>query len=276
MVTGIKKVTFYNPTTGDAVQINNVSPESAMKIKEPFSTEAADGSLVYAGEESALEIKAFEELPAQLETWMEEETELNAVVYGIDAHVLWYENAPITVVKNIGSAPGERNGFTVKMERKGGEHDIQAGNNLLYLARGWKDDDADAVADGYTLDFNVAPAATAFADNIQKITGAAEAVSLFTSLVFPIAGAVLRLFNNISYPAWQENGALKIIQTAYDGTVLATDTLSDVKDVLEITTASGVYKLEAHIISDADIASGEEIRFEDPYLGTRTEGKIRY
>jgi|GEM_PF-4156858 len=275
MKTGIKKVVFYDPSTGDAVQINKVSQDSTVKIKEPFTTEAADGTLVYAGDDSALEIKAFEELPTQLTDWMDDETELRAVVYGVDAHVLWNESAPITVKKNLETAPGNRNGYTVTMERKGGSHDIAVGNNLLYIANGWADGDSDGIADNYTLgDHDTSPTPT-FSGGVQTLTGVGVDFYEYADVVFPISGASLNFFSNIGGSAAQPIGSLEINQYSFGGTLLSTTTV-DSDETASFETASGVYRIECAIVTSGNLGAGETATFELPYLGNKTSGKINY
>ena len=277
MKTGIKKIAFYDPLTGTTVQLNTISTESVITIREPYSVEDGSGNMIYAGEQSQVEATAFDaDGYAQLKTWMENETELNMVAYGVEAHILWYENAPITVKQNIGSAVGNRNSFTVTIAAKGGVQDIHFGSNLLFFAKGWADSDSDGTADGYTIDasddFEVD-----FASERQEIdsTEALTDLEMYTNIVFPISGIGLTFFSNVIASA-SLVGNIKVIEKNFAGATLSTNTSSSFEANLEVETDSGIYSLDVYLIETGAMDDGETTKFDLPYLGIKTSGIINY
>ena len=204
MTSGIKKAAVYDPATGTVVQLNNIVPEGEFKIREPLEVEDAKGGTVYAGDDSAISLTAFDLSGfAQLETWMNNETPVRMAIEGVEDHILWEESVPLAVKKNYGSAPGQVNSLSVTLKKKGGTHAIYSLKNLLLAAIGGafpKDDDSDGKVDGltFTTGSGTDPTYSIVSSLYQRISSNGTAiVTGKASIVFPISGVNLTAFNNI-------------------------------------------------------------------------------
>lgn len=151
LISGIKKASFYDPATGTVVQCNNLAAEGEFK-KDGLGTKNAKGAEVFSGNDSLLELTSYDIAgSSQLETWMKNKTPIRAAVYGVQDNIVWNESVPIQVKSNYNIATGSRNSIVITMSRKGGEHNIYHGKNLLFLLKGWEDADSDTIVDNYVF-----------------------------------------------------------------------------------------------------------------------------
>jgi len=98
MISGIQKLSIYDPATGTTVQLNHISTGSTFKIKDVLTEEDGKGGTVYAGDDSEAKIVSFDTAGfSQLETWMNNGTPINFVAYGLEDNILWYENTTMDV-----------------------------------------------------------------------------------------------------------------------------------------------------------------------------------
>jgi hypothetical protein len=268
MKTGIQKVSIYDPATGTVVQFNNISTEAEFN-KAGLETENSKGQMLYSGDESSFEFTSFDEnIFTQLEAWMESETDLNMAVLGVDDNILWYEPSKITVNKSYLSAVASRNGYRVKISKKGGQHNIYSGVNMLNLLNGWADSNLNGLADGYTKTGVYTP--TFVANSYQQISALAAASGLlFTApdFIFPIVGAKLQLSTNIILVT---NGTGLNVTAAlknFAGATLQTDTVAIATGLIEFTTPANFYKATINLLNGTVGASALTYRFQYPYIG---------
>lgn len=271
MKTGMRKAAIYDPATGTVVQINNLSPDGEFQ-KGSFEAENSAGGKLYGGPDSNIEIMSFEMGGfAQLQTWMNDETLLNLVVFGIEEHILWYEPTPIVVKKNYGMAVGSRNGFTITMESAAGENNILQGSNLLQTFFDWKDAVAPTnQADNYDIVGSMT--ASLFSSFVQTLitSGAQTNIRFLTnaSLIFPIANAKMQLSVRVDTLV---NGASLVILVDplnYASATLGTQSALLSVGFIEFTTPANTYKLECNILrGDSDGSLDCDLAY--PYLGVQ-------
>ncbi len=215
-VGGIRKIAVYDPVLGTTVQLNNIGVEGDFK-SEPMSVETAKGTKSYAGDNFSYNFVSYDESGYdQLKSWMDNQTPVNCVALGIDTHLLWAEDTLITVDMDYKFKVGELNGFSVKLEKKGGELNIFSGVNILKARYGFKDSNADGIADGYSIDAQ--DAIKSFWGNLQVIEGVETlTVEVYTSVIFPIAGAKLRLHvpSGASLLSWPTKIIAKLLPEPY-------------------------------------------------------------
>lgn len=191
-VTGQKKISIYDPATGTVVQLNNISEEGEFEKKGSFIRTSAGGRM-YSGDESKAEFLSLEWTGYdQLVSWMKNRTPVRFVTYGLDEHILWYEDTLLTVDLKTVFSPYKRSGFKIYFEKAGGVHSIYKGSNILYALFGWQDSNSDGLADGL-----FSPATNTFTNEIQRFTIPITAIDIRFSLVYPIVGAELTFGANL-------------------------------------------------------------------------------
>lgn len=267
MKTGIQKVSIYDPATGTVVQCNNVSTDAEFN-KSGFETENSKGQMLYSGDESSFEFTSFDEnIFTQLEAWMKAETDLNMVVLGVDENILWYEPSKITVNKIYLPAVGNRNGYRIKISKKGGLHNIYTGANMLYLLNGWADADINGIADNYT---KAGVSTTTFVAPYQQITASAGATGLlFTApdFIFPIAGAKLQLSTNIILFSGESSGLnITAVLKSFAGATLQSESIIITTGLIEFVTPANFYKATINLLNGIAV-DPLTYRFQYPYLG---------
>lgn len=161
MISGVQKISVYDPATGIVVQLNNVVPDGEALIASPLYYKDIDGKLKYDGDKSYLSFGAYDDGGfAQLETWMKAKTPVRVVTAGFEENLLWYESAPILVKKDYSYAIGNRNYFSVQIAKEGGTHNIKSVANLMLGPGLWYDANLNGIADSltktgtYTTSFN--------------------------------------------------------------------------------------------------------------------------
>lgn len=133
---GVKRVTFYNPATGDSVQLNKVSPDSEL-TKSPITNETTQG-LQYGGFEATFNVMFLEsDGLSQLKTWLEGDTVLNAVAEGVDECVLFYESQESNFERGVGI--NARDGIAIHMAEliAVGDVDVNALTNVASKSDLW-------------------------------------------------------------------------------------------------------------------------------------------
>ncbi|KKP28293.1 MAG: hypothetical protein UR18_C0006G0005 [Candidatus Nomurabacteria bacterium GW2011_GWE2_31_40] len=266
-VTGQKKISIYDPATGTVVQLNNISEEGEFEKKGAFIKTSA-GSRMYSGDESKAEFLSLDWTGYdQLVTWMKERTPVRFVTYGLDEHILWYEDTLITVDLKTVFSPYKRSGFKIYFEKAGGVHEIYKGANLLYKAKGWKDVDTSNKADNYIINTSGGSFTFLFQNGMQKISCVTDGNLTFAAtLVYPISGITLNLFQRFGV----DNN---IIQDQYTyikdfGGSPLTNVHGPRSNVLSATSPANVYTFELYLINaNYSMVSGNIIQIYSPYLG---------
>lgn len=267
-ISGLKKISVYDPATGTVVQLNKVSSEGDFK-HEPLSEEGSKGNLVFSGYDSLFEFMAFDDTGYdQLESWMKNETEVNLVTHGMQEHLLWYEPSLITVKKDFGFKVGNRNGFTVKISKTGGIQNICTGQNLIYSLFGWADSDNNNIADGYAIhnEFNLFYTFINGAQNLGY-KNALPANYNIGPVVYPISGIDLEFFlgevlTNIPGPQ-----SVEICNYDFnEGTIVGVK--GDVTTHIKFRTPGNIYKFYIFMPGwDFIWGNGQSMNFKIPYLG---------
>jgi len=259
-LSGLRKVSVYDPVTGTTVQMNKVGPDGTFE-KVPQGQENGKGSMVYAGDESVIEFPSFDDAGfSQLETWMKDKTPVRLVTNGVEEHVLWYEDSLVSVKKNIGFKTGGRNSFMVKLTKKGGEHSIYAGANLLFAINGWIDSNSDGKADGYA--FQDSPACT-FTNNQQRMEFNSGNLFCQSSLVYPLSGAKLTLGTNIIDSS--QGVAIKLQYNDFSAVLISAD-YGDSPAVKTVTSPSGTYSIQVHVARIMSPITNDYVLFGNPML----------
>jgi len=203
-IAGAQACSFFDddpasPTFGVVVQFNRITENSSFYTKGVGEKDFR-GNIIYAGDESRLEIEAFDYdgKVTQLKDWQKNKTPLKFVLAGVHENILWYEETTIAVEEPKSFATKTRNVIKVRMEADGGEHSIWKGINLfdgavklLGFTNAWADDDSDGLANGVT-DFGTG--AVAFASDTQtKTTDTTGSQLLWIDLLMPIAGVTFTM-----------------------------------------------------------------------------------
>ena len=258
MISGLQKISVYDPATGTVVQLNNVAPSASFKNREPLSVKNTDSELIYDGDDSYLEFAAFDNGAFdQLETWMKAGTGLNIVGMGVEEHFAWYETTPIVVKKNFGFQVGNRNSIVVSTQKSRGSHNINARTNLLRFLGKWEDADTNNKAD--LMDFTIP--GTVVWDNTNKRQSIQQATGIYASgtVAFPIAGAKF-----YCAPNFQSGGTDYYMKFLSSGaSVLSTVTGTGFNPSLNGVSPAGTYYVSFIILNSSATAT----IFNLPFLG---------
>ena len=153
MLSGIRKISIFDPATGITVQVNQVVPEGELMIAKPLSLKDSDGEYFYDGDESYFEFGIYDNSNAydQLKKWMDAGTPIQIVATGLEQSLLWYESVPLLIERKFIIKSGNRNFYIIRVAKKRGTHDINVYSNLLRSKGIWEDDNADEKADLLTF-----------------------------------------------------------------------------------------------------------------------------
>jgi len=277
-VTGQKKISIYDPATGTVVQLNNISEEGEFEKKGAFIKTSA-GSRMYSGDESKAEFLSLDWTGYdQLVTWMKERTPVRFVTYGLDEHILWYEDTLITVDLKTVFSPYKRSGFKIYFEKAGGVHGIYKGCNILYAVLGYSDGNSDNKADGYTIATDGGSFSFLFENAAQKIicNSNGQINSFSYSLIYPIAGCNFFLKQN---KGMNDNFSYShhCISYSFSETVLSQDITSS-NVTLNHVTSSNIYKIQVRlIVYNTNAIAGNVAHIGSPNLSTSSgTGIVNY
>lgn len=271
MFTGIQKISVYDPATGTTVQLNNVAPEGEFSDGK-FADESSSGQMLYAGDDASFEFMTLGEESglSQIETWMENETEVRLVALGLDQHILWYENSFVHLAKGFDAAVGKRNRHTIRISKKGISNNIFVGNNLLAMYYDWLDSQPDNIADGYEVVGSMT--ASTFSSFVQRLTTTGAQTGLkfrpTADLIFPIVGANLQL--SVRVDTLTNGAALEILAELKN---FAGGSLADESDLLstgfvEFTTPASMYGVRVNPL-DGDSSDSLLADIAYPFLGVQ-------
>ncbi len=133
-ITGLRKITVYNPDNGDVAQFNTVKNEGQLNIAPIDADEDSSGGMPYAGDESNLESVLYDlgASEAQVKDWMETNLRVSVVGLGHQINFMWIERDRVRIIRPDQFAPGNRKYSTLTMVRKGGQHKVDHLVNLLH------------------------------------------------------------------------------------------------------------------------------------------------
>ena len=265
MITGVKKISVYDPATGTTVQLNNIVPGADAKIKRPIEILDVDNELYYDGDESFLEFSSYKlEGYDQLEAWMIANTQVQLVVAGIDYNLFWYESAKITVYKNYGFAIGNRNTFNVRISKARGNHSIYAYTNLVRVNGKFVDADANEEVDNFTF---TGTGVYAFDDTnlYQQVDGLSGGVVASSGyIIYPFTG--INMYAKINRVAGEtQNWTFYLQAYNYASGLLGESTITDSDSIINLLLPANTYKIRIK----ATIGTGKVLKFYIPFLGAQ-------
>ena len=260
MITGVKKISVFDPATGTTVQLNSIVPQADAKIKSPIEILDVDNELFYDGDDSFLEFASFDLTGYdQLEDWMIANTKVQLVVAGYDYHILWYESATITVKKTFGFKTGNRNLFTVRISKGRGTHTIYALTNLLRSNGRWLD--VTSLKTDMLTFSGASGVVYDFASQIQTVdmTGSGGLETVTGTLIYPFSGiSMISVLNRVSGGNW----TIRLLALNFAGGTLATSS-STINDFVILSLPLGTYKIQWKL-NEGD---GDIVTFKHPFLG---------
>jgi len=269
MISGLRKISIYNPSTGVVVQLNHVAPDGDVKIRSPLHIMDPDGEYVYDGDESYFEFGFYDRSNAydQLKTWMDAGTGIRIVGTGIEQNLLWRESVPILIEKKMNMGVGNRNFIICRVAKKRGTHDIKLLSNLVRTGGKWVDADVDEEVD--CLTFSGTGSRTFFetADpTYQYMTGGASGDTATTGLiVFPVSGVALYAKMNQKVQSPSQVWTLYLQIYNYSSLLLTQATASSVDSLLSINLPATTY----HVRITISVSLGNNVKFHLPYLGVK-------
>lgn len=138
---GISKVSFFHPSTGDFIQLNSLSSSSSFEhtlIEDEETTGAG-----YAGANYALEVIASDITPQMYELfqeWQELQVPLEIFGYGPDFFLQWLQKRTISIAPvNAANATEGRRKYRILVTFSGITSQIRWGANLLHLVQPWRE-----------------------------------------------------------------------------------------------------------------------------------------
>jgi hypothetical protein len=275
-VTGQKILSVYDPATGTVVQINTIAEDGEFEKKAQY-IKNSQGNRLFSGHESRAEFLCFDLTGlAQLKTWMQNRTPVRFVTYGLDEHILWYEDTYITVDEKVGYSPYKRSGFRLYFEKSGGVHSIEKGNNIVF-ASGYKDNDNDEKIDGMVF----AESGTFTYDShssyyIQKCTCTGSGtLSATYNIIYPISGANLKF--GVIKSTSEDIVALSTLITMdfSDSQVSASDNIQR-NTIQNLITLANTYKIRIKPLrTGSAFNDGQIAQWFMPYLGNSSPSTQR-
>lgn len=265
MFTGVQKIAVYDPILFSVVQLNKIATEGEVRIKNPIEIQDVNSDLYYDGDESSIEFGCYDLSGFdQLDAWMRAGTAVNLVAAGLDYNLLWHESTKLTCKKTYGMAVGNRNFFTVKLQKERGNHSIYALSNIVRYNGRFIDADANEKADGMSF---VGNGTYNFDDTLlyQQITGGAIGDIATTNRInFPLSGiTIYGKMNQHSTggpaPEWT------FTLSAWDGSnnLLDSETATNSDDIISLLLPANTFKIRAQI----EVANTKVVRFYLPYMG---------
>lgn len=215
----------------------------------------------------------------QLISWFERGRKVQMVAEGISgANVQWYHDTRCRVRRlPIASRHSGRGDiFEAEMIKDGGEgddHDIH-GNANIFAHLGWEDSDSDGTADGYTA---FSGTTTAFASDVQDVSGSSGTIGIFADVIFPIEGATVTL--SIEHTALHGSGADRLVVRARDSTG---STLTNVSESIsatgrnsaELTLDANTWDIHNRVMLVESVTASGTQSAKFPAL--RTDGETTY
>lgn len=278
-ITGQKILSVYDPATGTVVQINHIAEDGEFEKKAQY-IKNSQGNRMFSGHESRAEFLCYDLSGlAQLKTWMQNRTPVRFVTYGLDEHILWYEDTYITVDEKIGYQPYKRSGFRIYFEKSGGVHSIYKGKNILYVAGGWSDADNNEKVDNYTQTIVGAVTEAFTASNTMKFTasGPGEIDRFYYVLTYPISGAKLK-FNVPTVNTNNKVFNIALQPRDYSLNTLAINQNTVINGVTIITPNLSYTHICQIASNDTSMNNGDIVEVKVPYLGVELSqyGIIEY
>lgn len=267
-ITGQKKISIFDPLTGTVVQLNNIAEDGEFTDNPSFIRDS-NGGRMFSGDDHKAEFMSLDQTGYdQLETWMRNRTLVQFVTYGLDEHILWYEDTYITVKRNSPFSPYKRSGFTVMFERSGGVHSIYKGSNILYAIFGFKDADGNSKVDNYII--NPTSGWNAVFNNGQQQCNSTTASSIGIDpnalIAYPISGVELVNAHILDYNNTGLNFSNRTRLYNFNMSILL-DSGGTAGNGYFFTTPANIYKLELNSSYINSGFIGKSIHFKVPYLG---------
>jgi len=133
-ITGLRKITLFNPDTGDVAQFNTVKAEGQLNLNQINADPDSTGGIPYAGDDSELSATLYD-LGApedQVLLWRSDGARISAVGLGHQVNFLWLERDHAFYQRPYQFATGQRKRGSLSIKRTGGQHKIDHMMNLLH------------------------------------------------------------------------------------------------------------------------------------------------
>lgn len=132
-IQGLSKISIYDPATQTVAQFNQVKGEGQLVVNPIDADPDSQGGIPYAGDLSELEAMVYDLGAAedQVKSWMEDNTPVSAVGYGLQVNFYWFEQSRVRILKPNYFGSGQRRRATISMRKEGGIHTIDSVVNLL-------------------------------------------------------------------------------------------------------------------------------------------------
>lgn len=264
MFTGIQKIAVYDPIAFTSVVLNKILPDADVKVKHPLEVQDINANSIYDGDESFLEFGSFDlDKFEVLDSYMRAGTLINLVAAGLEHNLLWYEDTKIVVKKTYGFQVGNRNFFTIKLQKERGNHSIYALSNIVRIGGKWEDADNNNKADA----LNYVGDGTYYydkSDNHQSITGGETGdIATTNRLNFPLPG--ITIFGKMNQKITGASQEWTYTLSAWDSNnnYLASATATNTDSVLSLSLPANTFKIRAQI----EVANSKVVRFYLPYMG---------
>lgn len=293
---GALACSFYDPTTGTVVQLNEIAAGSAFSLADRYERDL-DGNRRQTGREFALEIATYASTGIeQLRSWAKNNTKVRFVLAGRQTNIIIYRDSTITVEQPFNFSPRGRNLTIITMSGEGKDLPVWQGQNILngvVLAAGfdagWGDDDSDNIPNGYqfgcdnpVFDY---PSLTFESDtNGQSIYLPSSAIGspTFTGVAeafeFPISGVRLTFSQNVLQVSEQSNTNVLLIDS---GSVVLEQVNESVGGYsapkfvnMPLTTLPGTYYMRVRLYNRSFAGNLDTVEIENPAL--RTDGLYLY
>ena len=272
MLSGIRKISIFDPATGITVQVNQVVPEGELMIAKPLSLEDSDGEYFYDGDESYFEFGIYDNSNAydQLKKWMDAGTPIQIVATGLEQNLLWYESVPLLIERKFIMKAGNRNFYICRVAKKRGTHSINVYSNLVRNGGIWEDDDADEKADLLTYS-GIGIYTFNDIDLYQSIFPTAPSNTAHTGyIIFPLAGISLYAKLNQKLQSPIQSWTLYIQAFNFASGLLGQVSVADADYIISLLLPTTTYKVRLIMAID----TGDNVKFFLPYLGLQRDNYL--
>jgi len=245
MISGLTKISIYNPLTGDVVQIETLDRKGDFE-QAPQTSRDIDYQNVYNYDRYSFDCTAYDDESYDiLLDWMRNAVKVCFVAVGREENVIWHEPTRIKVSKKVTVAAGN-SAYSITFETEGKNLKIFSGYNILYKVSGWQDSNADGKADNYTINSTFSVAAT-FTVDVQDITNPNAPnidVTMFSRLALPVGGHTFTLGVDVwvSSPAYE----VQLIFRSFNLSVLQTSTSNN--GIVTCKSPYGTYYVDVVIL----------------------------
>ena len=262
---GWRKFVIYDPTAPDtqAETKDALPPDSLSPEKQYWQTASGKRRKLRKNEVLTVPVTNFENQDI-VRGFVDDETNVNAVLVGYERHVQYYEDTFAQIVP-AHAAPGGLNADSVTLWNSLRDAAVHHHHSLTaYL--GWEDGDSDGIADNWNLSGHDS---ASFGSGVQDVTYSSD-YDFQATVPFPVSGIPLTLVAN--FTALNGNGDDILRLTARNSSGTATSTAettvtSTGNAQVSLTTDSDTVEFRA-IVRGRNVGSSGTVSFELPTVLT--------